>query len=210
MLNAEYRPGSSFLHRARPGLKLLGLLALTTVLVTMPTLPVLAGVALTVVAVALAAGIGLRDLGRLAWPMRWIVLILTPFQVWTAGGERAVVVVGGLVVAVVAAGLVTLTTRVADMMDTIVAVLRPVERVGIDAEKVGLTMALAIRAIPVLHRTLRECGEARRARGLERSPTALLVPVVVRTFRHAERVGEALAARGLDDGPTPPTGTDTR
>ncbi|MDO5627993.1 MAG: energy-coupling factor transporter transmembrane protein EcfT [Mobilicoccus sp.] len=200
MLNAEYRPGTSFLHRARPRTKLLGLLVLTTVLVLRPTPLVLGVVALTVVGIAWAAGLGLRDLGRLAWPLRWIVVLLTPFQLWAAGWERAVAVVGVLVIAVVAAGLVTLTTRVADMMDTIVAALRPFERVGVDADRVGLAMALAIRAIPVLHRTVRECGEARRARGLERSPRALLVPVVVRSVRHAERVGEALAARGLDDG----------
>lgn len=199
VLSATYQAGDSYLHRARPGWKLLGVLVLTTALVAIPR-PVAVGVAaLGVVAVALTSGLGLRTLGSLVWPLRWIVLILTPFQVWTAGWERAVVVVGGLVVAIAAAGIVTLTTRVADMMDTIVAVLRPFERLGIDSDRVGLAMALALRSIPVIHRTMGECSEARRARGLERSPRALLVPFVVRTVRHAERVGEALVARGLDD-----------
>jgi len=206
VLTSVYRPGSSFLHRARPGVKLVGLLVLTTVVVAVPSLRVLGVVAAVVVVLTLAAGLGVRTVGALVWPMRWIVLVLTPLQVWTVGWERAVLVVGGLVVAVAAAGLVTVTTRVADMMDTIVAVVRPLERVGVDAERVGLVMALTIRSIPVVARTLTECGQARRARGLERSPRALLVPFVVRTVRHAERVGDALVARGVDDAPEPQVG----
>lgn len=203
MLTSVYVEGDSFLHRARPGVKLLGMLVLTTVLVVRPTLPVLGVAAAALVLVTLAAGLGVRTVVALVWPMRWIVLLLTPLQVWSVGWERAVLVVGGLVVAVAAAGLVTVTTRVADMMDAIVAALRPFERVGVDAERVGLAMALTIRSIPVVARTLTECGEARRARGLERSPRALLVPFVVRTVRHAERTGDALVARGVDDGPEP-------
>ncbi|GAB47902.1 energy-coupling factor transporter transmembrane component T family protein [Mobilicoccus pelagius] len=203
MLTSSYVEGSSFLHRARPGVKLFGLLVVTTAVVVVPSATALAVVAGLLVAITLAAGLGMRTVVDLAKPMRWVVLLLTPVQVWTSGWEQAVVVVGGLVVAVVAAGLVTVTTRVADMMDAIVAFLRPLERVGVDADRVGLAMALTIRSIPVVARTLTECGEARRARGLERSPRALLVPFVVRTVRHAERMGDALVARGLDDGGEP-------
>jgi len=203
MLTSSYVEGRSFLHRARPGVKLLGLLVVTTAVVVVPSVAGLAVVAGLLVLLTLAAGLGVRTVVDLARPMRWVVLLLTPVQVWTSGWEQAVLVVGGLVVAVVAAGLVTVTTRVADMMDAIVAFLRPLERVGVDADRVGLAMALTIRSIPVVARTLTECGEARRARGLERSPRALLVPFVVRTVRHAERMGDALVARGLDDGGEP-------
>jgi len=203
VLTSTYVEGSSFLHRARPGVKLLGMLVVTTAVVVVPSPAALAVVAGGLVAVTLAACLGVRTLWALVRPLRWLVLLLTPVQVWTAGWERDVLVVGGLVVAMVAAGLVTVTTRVADMMDAIIAALRPFERVGVDAERVGLAMALTIRSIPVIARTLTECGEARRARGLERSPRALLVPFVVRTVRHAERMGDALVARGLDDGGEP-------
>lgn len=199
MLTSTYQAGDSFLHRTPPGVKLLGMLIVTTVLVAVPSPWTVLATLVLVVAVALAAGLGIRTLGHVAWPLRWIVIVLTPVQLWTGGWRSAVVVVGGLVVAMTAAGLVTITTRVADMMDAVVAGLRPLERFGLDAERVGLTMGLAIRAFPVVARTLTECGHARRARGLERSPRALLVPFVVRTVRHAERVGEALVARGMDD-----------
>ena len=205
-MTSVYEEGDSFLHRARPGVKLAGMLVLTGLLFCRPTLPALAVAAGVVLVVTLAAGLGVRTVVALVWPMRWVVLLLTPVQVWTVGVERAVLVVGGLVVAVAAAGLVTVTTRVSDMMDTIVGLLRPLGRVGVDAERVGLAMALTIRSIPVVARTLTECGQARRARGLERSPRAVLVPFVVRTVRHAERTGDALVARGVDDGPDPQVG----
>ncbi len=56
-----------------------------------------------------------------------------------------------------------------------------------------------MRTVPVIAGLRDEVVEARRARGLERSPRALLVPLVVRTVRHADHLGEALVARGVDD-----------
>ncbi len=145
------------------------------------------------------AGFGVRALLRQVWPLRWFVLFLLPFQWWTAGWQAAVAVVGTLVVAVAGAALITLTTRVSDLLDVIARVLEPARVIGVDPERVALLLALTIRAIPVIAATLQEAREARRARGLERSTRALVTPVVVRTIRHADRVGDALAARGIDD-----------
>ena len=91
--------------------------------------------AVVVAALALVAGLGARGLGRLVWPLRWMVLVLTPVQAWLAGWERAYVVVGGLVVAVTAAGVVSATTRVADMTDTLTVGLRPLRRFGVDPDR---------------------------------------------------------------------------
>ena len=194
-----YVAGDSAVHRARPGVKLAVLLAATTALLLAARWEVVTAGALIVVAVGLWAGLGLRGLGRLVWPLRWIVVVLTPVQAWLAGWERAYVVVGGLVVAVTAASLVSATTRVADMTDAIVRIVAPARRIGIDPERVGLVIALAIRSVPVLLDGLRVVREARQARGMRLTPDPLLTPLVVRAVRHADRVGEALAARGIDD-----------
>lgn len=194
-----YVAGDSAVHRARPGVKLAVLLAATTALLLAARWEVVTAGALIVVAVGLWAGLGLRGLGRLVWPLRWIVVVLTPVQAWLAGWERAYVVVGGLVVAVTAASLVSATTRVADMTDAIVRIVAPARRIGLDPERVGLVIALAIRSVPVLLDGLRVVREARQARGMRLTPDTLLTPLVVRAVRHADRVGEALAARGIDD-----------
>jgi biotin transport system permease protein len=113
--------------------------------------------------------------------------------------RTAVVVTGSLLLAVAAAGLVTLTTRTQDLLDAVVAALRPLRRVGVDPERVGLLLALTIRSVPVLVGLAGDVRDARRARGAERSVRAFAVPLVIRAVRHADRLGEALAARGVDD-----------
>lgn len=194
-----FRPGTSLLHRVPAGAKLAALALFTSALVgwRSPT-AVVAGALLCLTAYAVA-GWGPKAAARQVWPLRWIVLLLLPFQWWTAGWRAAVVVVGTLIVAVAVAALVTLTTRVTDLLETLVRLLTPLRWVGVDPERAGLGLALAVRAVPVIASMAHDVSEARRARGLERSVRALAVPLVVRTVRHAERTGDALLARGVDD-----------
>ena len=199
MLNSTYRVGTSPLHRSAAGPKLLCLLVFSTVLVAFQSLLlVLVGLVLVAGLYAIA-GFGVRTLVEQMWPLRWFVLFLLPFQWWTAGWQTAVAVVGTLVVAVVGAALMSLTTRVIDLLDVITRLLEPARAIGVDPDRVALLLALTIRAVPVIAATLHEARDARRARGLEHSTRALVTPVVVRTIRHADRVGDALAARGIDD-----------
>jgi biotin transport system permease protein len=194
-----YSPGTSPLHRARAGVKLLGLLVFSTLLLSWRSpVAVLVFLALVVGLYAIG-GFGVRTIASQVWPLRWIVLFLFPFQWWTAGWESAVGITGTLVVAIVGAALVSLTTRVTDLLDVVARLLQPARVIGVDPERVALLLALTIRAIPVIAGTLHEARDARRARGLEHSTRALVTPIVVRTIRHADRVGDALAARGIDD-----------
>ncbi|WP_197481036.1 energy-coupling factor transporter transmembrane component T, partial [Rhodococcus sp. EPR-157] len=72
-------------------------------------------------------------------------------------------------------------------------------RFGVDPDRVGLMLALAIRCIPILATIVHEVSEARKARGLQWSMTALATPVLVRALRTADAMGDALIARGVDD-----------
>jgi len=199
MLTGTYQPGTSPLHRSGAGAKLLGLLVFSTALVAWQSpATVLVGLVL-VTGLYAVGGFGIRTLVSQVWPLRWIVLLLVPFQWWTAGWQVAVAVVGTFVVAVVGAALISLTTRVTDLLDVIARLLEPARTIGVDPDRVALLLALTIRAVPVIAGTLHEARDARRARGLEHSTRALVTPIVVRTIRHADRVGDALAARGIDD-----------
>jgi biotin transport system permease protein len=194
-----YVPGTSPLHRSPAGGKLLclavGLLALGVWRTWQATL---AGAVVVLIACGIS-GVGLRRLASQVRPILWTAVAIGVFQLWAQGWLHAVVVVGSLVVAVAAAALVTLTTRTDDLVDVIVGLLSPLHGRFVDPERVGLTLALAVRAVPVLVGLVDDVREARRARGAERSMRALAVPVVIRTVRYADQVGEALAARGLDD-----------
>jgi biotin transport system permease protein len=199
VLTGIYQPGTSLLHRLGAGVKLFGLLVFSTALVAWRSPVAVLAFFVVVAGLYAVGGFGVRTLAAQVWPLRWIVLLLLPFQWWTAGWQVAVTVVGTLVVAVVGAALITLTTRVTDLLDVITRLLQPARAVGVDPDRVALLLALTIRAVPVIAGTLQEARDARRARGLERSTRALVTPIVVRTIRHADRVGDALAARGIDD-----------
>lgn len=194
-----YVPGRSVLHRMPAGLKLIALGVGVFVLALYRSgLTVAVGAFLVGFATA-ASGVPVRRVAAQVRPVLWIAVAIGAVQTWIAGWQHALVVTGALVVAVAAAGLVTLTTRTEDLVAALVSGLRPLRRLGLDPDRAALTLALTIRAVPVLAGLVDDVRDARKARSAERSPRAFAVPVVVRTVRYADRLGEALAARGLDD-----------
>jgi biotin transport system permease protein len=194
-----YVPGSSVLHRLPAGVKLVAMVAVGAGSVLLDEVwQVL--VALGVVLVAYgAAGLSMRVLGRQLRPLLWIGACTAVFHVLVNGWQRAVVVVGVLAVLVLLASLVTLTTRTTDLVDAVVSACRPLRVFRVDAERVGLMIALGIRCVPVVVGLAEDVRDAQRARGLTASPRAFAVPLIVRSLRHADALGEALVARGFDD-----------
>ncbi|HLS75719.1 MAG TPA: energy-coupling factor transporter transmembrane protein EcfT [Nocardia sp.] len=195
-----YQPGNSPLHRLPAGVKLVLLFAAIAVVTVIVRRPVAVAVAVAVVAALFAvAGIGWRVALAQLRPVVWMLAIIAVFQVLLTSPARAVVVCGVLLISVALAALVTLTTRVTDMLDAVTRGLGPLRRFGVDPDRIGLLLALAIRCVPLLTSIVHEVAEARRARGLEWSMTALVTPALVRALRTADAMGEALAARGADD-----------
>jgi biotin transport system permease protein len=194
-----YVPGTSWLHGARPGVKLAGLTALLLVLGVARTPWTVGGGVLLVAGLAVSSRIPGEVVGAQLRPVVPGLAVIGALQVWLAGPTTAAVVVGSIAVAVGAAALVTLTTRTTDLLAALVTALRPARRVGVDPDRVALVLALAVRSVPVLAAFAREVREARAARGAERSLRGFAVPFVVRSLRYADQLGEALAARGADD-----------
>ncbi|WP_194814136.1 energy-coupling factor transporter transmembrane protein EcfT [Nocardia sp. XZ_19_385] len=195
-----YRPGTSPVHRVPAGPKILLLIAAiisATVFAHNPLRVALA--ALLVAALFALARIPFKTAVAQLRPMTWMLLIIAVFQVIITSPAQAFVVCGVLLISVALAALVTLTTRVTDMLDTVTRTLNPLRRFGVDPDRIGLLLALAIRCVPLLTTIVQEVSDARRARGLHWSMTALVTPVLVRALRTADAMGEALAARGVDD-----------
>jgi biotin transport system permease protein len=194
-----FLPGTSPVHRLRPGVKLLALLGAGAVSVLLDR-PWQVAVALAVVTGGyLLARLRLGTVLRQARPLLWLLAVVAAFHVWVSGWERAVVVVGVILSLVLLAGLVTLTTRTTDLVDTLVRALGPLRRVGVHPERIGLLLAMSIRSVPVVLGIAEEVRDAQRARGLTASPRAYAVPLIIRSLRHADQLGEALVARGADD-----------
>lgn len=192
-------PGASVVHRAPAGVKLGALVAVGVASVWLDTL---AGVGVLWLALAAAYAVARLPVRLVLAQLKPLVLLLgavAVFQVLVAGWERAVVIVGFVGALVLLAGLVTLTTRTQDLLDVVVRVMGPLRRFGVDPERVGLLLALAIRSVPVVLGLAEEVRDAQRARGARLSARAFAAPMIIRALHHADDLGEALVARGVDD-----------
>ena len=194
-----YRPGTTPLHRAPVGAKLLTLTGLgVAVVVVRGPVGSLALLALAVAAAAVAR-LPVRATAVGLLPVLSTAILLGGYQWWTRGPAVAIELAADLVTLVVAAGVMTATTPADRMLDALARATRPLRHVGLAPEIFALAVALMLRTVPALVETFAEVRDAARARGLERDLRALLVPAAVRTVARARSTGEALAARGLGE-----------
>lgn len=199
ILLGTYRPGTTLLHRMPAGAKMVALMVLSTVVVLVDG-PA-SGVVALAVALALVAwsGTGFAATVRALRAFFLVAALLLAYHLLFGTWQVAVEQVGDLLGLVLLATVLTATTPVDALLDTIVRALGPLRRVGANPEKVALAFSLVLRTIPMLLTIASETRDAARARGLERSPRTWLTPFVVRTVAHARDTGDALHARGLGD-----------
>jgi ABC-type cobalt transport system, permease component CbiQ and related transporters len=192
-----YQPGNSWLHRLAVGPKLLGLAVLSVSIVAVRGASSAIVFAALTVALAAWARLNWRSLWQQTRPVLAIAVVVGAFQWWLSGPDRAVESLVDLISLTLAALVVTATTQVNTMVDAIVRWCEPLP--GIDAERVALLLALAIRAVPTSIELARETKDAASARGLGNNPRALISPFVIRIVARAQLTGDALAARGIGD-----------
>lgn len=198
-LIANYVRGDSVIHRAPLWLKFLVVAACgaaSFLIVDWAVSLLIFGI---VCGLLLLSGAGL---GRLAGTIRMvapIVLVIGLFQWWQLGGPTAARIVLNILVCVVAASVLTATTPVQDLLDGVVSLAKPFRRFGADPERFALTIAVMLRSIPFIAGAFSDVRDSARARGLERNPRALVLPVFITTVAYARQTGDALAARGLGE-----------
>ncbi|WP_181310472.1 energy-coupling factor transporter transmembrane component T family protein [Nocardioides campestrisoli] len=194
-----YRPGDTWLHRTVAAVKLVALAVLSIVVVTVrgPGSGLVAlGLALVLV---LWSGMGWRLALKVLRTLLLVSVLVAGYLIWQRSWALAVEQVSDLVALVLLAAVLTATTAVDDILEVVTTALGPTRRLGVHPERVALAFSMVLRAIPSILEVARETRDAARARGLERSPRALLTPMVIRTVAQARRTGEALHARGLAD-----------
>lgn len=200
ILVGVYQPGSTLLHRAPVGLKVLGLGVLSVVVVVVRSWPAAIGFLALALALAWLGRVPLRTVARAARTVLVLAVFAAALQWWWYDAGKAVETLLDVVTLAILAITVSATTPVQVMLDAVVRWLGPFARFGVDPERVALTIGLAIGALPGTLAVALETRDAARARGVERSPRAYLTPFVIRIVARAHETGDALAARGvLDD-----------
>lgn len=157
------------------------------------------GLVILIIIIYLIARIPARTAWNQWWPVLPVLLVLGVFQWWQRGLGLAVTTVAVILSAVMAAMLLTLTTRLEALMDAVEKMLRPWERFGLPVETITLAISLTIRLIPLQLATVTEVLDARKARGAGFSVVAFGTPVLIRSIRRARNIGDALLARGAGD-----------
>ncbi|MGO4238348.1 energy-coupling factor transporter transmembrane component T family protein [Pseudarthrobacter sp. YAF2] len=198
-LLANYVPGTSLLHRSPLALKFLLVLACGLASFIIVDWRLSAAVLAVLCGLFLLTGAGVKRLWGAVRSLVPVLLVVGLFQGWQLGAPTGARIVLNILVCIVAASLLTATTPVQELLDGVVQLARPFERFGADPERFALTIGIMLRSIPYIAGTFADVRDSARARGLERNPRALILPVFITSVAYARQTGEALAARGLGE-----------
>ena len=193
-----YIDRNSAIHALAPGVKMLVLALSALVLIAVNDWRVLAAVLAAVLSLFAVAHLPAREVAAQLRPVLFLGLFFFAIHALLVSWQSGLVTVLRFTILVSLAVVITLTTRVSDMVDALEAALRPLRFIGVSPAKISLMISLAIRFVPLLVDLVREIRAAQQARGLERSIVAVAVPLIVKTLRMASVLTDAIEARGYD------------
>lgn len=130
---------------------------------------------------------------KILWPF---VFIVVAWHLFTDELPLGLTIAFRMISAVGLANLVTMTTRLSDMIDVVHWLTRPLQRLGFNPRILELAIALVIRMTPVLVSKGQSLSLAWRARSNRRSGWRIILPFTVLALDDADHVAEALKARG--------------
>jgi len=217
----QYLAGSSVVHRLDPRTKITIVGLFMVVLFTAVNGPAYAVLtAFTALAVALAR-VPTRMLFRGLRPILFLLFLTFVLQLFLTHGRtlfvlgpltasyeglrQGVFMVLRLLLLLVTASLLTLTTSPVALTDGMEAILAPFRVIGLPAHELAMMMTIALRFIPTLMEEADKIMKAQMARGADfesgspirraRSLIPLLVPLFVSAFRRADELATAMEAR---------------
>jgi energy-coupling factor transport system permease protein len=134
-----------------------------------------------------------------------VLYSIGPLEVTREGMTQAARMASRLVMLVMGASLLTLTTSPISLTDGIENLLNPLRRFGVPAHELAMMMTIALRFIPTLLDETDRIMKAQMARGADfetgnllkraRNLVPLLVPLFISAFRRADELALAMEAR---------------
>ena len=217
----QYYPGSSWVHRLDPRTKIIATLVYVAAIFVVPDFIGFAIAFLALAAVIAISGVPLKFLLIGLKPVFFIIaltFILNLFMIpgdvlvkWgfltiTEQGLHTAVFMGiRLVLLIIGASMLTLTTKPINLTDGIESLLKPFERVGLPAHDLAMMMTIALRFIPTLLEETDKIMKAQQARGADfetgniirraMSLIPILVPLFISAFRIAQDLAMAMESR---------------
>ncbi|MEW5795851.1 MAG: energy-coupling factor transporter transmembrane component T [Candidatus Zixiibacteriota bacterium] len=227
MLLGHYRPLDSYLHRLDARAKLAPVVAVMILGLLTDSILFYLVVLSALLAGLMASGIAPGVIGRNFRPVLILVAITFVYHLifsghdsrpvfelfgWTVREEalsRAAFFSLRLLLFVSVVFLVTLTSSPSDLAEAVAKLLRPLKKLRVPADDIGLVLFIAIRFIPILHQEFLTIRNAQIIRGVDfsgnllaraRKTTSIIIPVLVAAISRADELALAMEARGYRSG----------
>lgn len=217
----QYIPGESLLHRTDPRVKImLTFLYMIIIFITNTYIGYLMLALFTIMAI-ISSGIPLKHSIQGLKPILIILIFATLINIFTVKGtpflkfgfitityeglDMAAKMSIRLILLVVSASVLTLTTTPMLLTDGIEKLLNPFKKIGVPAHEIAMMMTIALRFIPTLLEETDKIMKAQAARGADfdtgnliqraKSFIPVLVPLFVSAFRRADELATAMESR---------------
>ncbi|MBN1558688.1 energy-coupling factor transporter transmembrane protein EcfT [candidate division KSB1 bacterium] len=218
----QYYPGDSFIHRLDPRTKLICVLCCMTALLITVAPVILLGFAVLTILVITTAQLPVSLVLKNVRPFIWLFfLTILVHLFWTPG--RVVVTIPlvdlgityqgltlGLVYSLrlmmllILAALLTLTTSPIELTDALEKMIGPLKRFKVPTHEIVMMLTLSLRFIPTLIEEAQRLKNAQVSRGASfdghlvqrmKSIVPLILPLFISAFRRADELALAMDSR---------------
>jgi len=131
------------------------------------------------------------------------------FQIGTKGIENGIIYSLRLLLFILGATFLSLTTSATELLDGVLKLSSPLKKLKVPTEELSLMSTISIRFIPLLLEEGVNLKKAQMARGADfegsfiqriKKTSPLLIPLFISSFRKADDLAVALEARGFQSG----------
>jgi biotin transport system permease protein len=187
------------IHRLAAGVKILLLLAGGFVLVATNDVALLTGLIGAIILLYVAARLPLGVIGAALRPILIVCGFIFALQLAFSGLTQAAVATLRIIALVLLTSLVTVTTRLSNMLDTLTCAVRGLAPLGVNPAEIALAVGLTIRFIPMLLHDMQDVQNARKTRGARGFSVMVAGPLIIKILRMTDALGNAIAARGFEN-----------
>lgn len=217
----QFVPGKTLIHRLNPAVKIIVTILSAAAIFTLPGFQglLVSGVYVTILLIS-TGRLGLYAFRGLR-PLLILITITFLFQAFTIPGEtlfrlgpldiskegleKAILFSGRLLLVVLLASILTLTTSPIALTHGLEKLLNPFKKYGVPAHELAMMMSIALRFIPTLINEAEVIMKAQRSRGADftqggpvsrvRALVPFIVPLLAGSLRRAEELAVAMDSR---------------
>lgn len=226
ILIGQYLETHSVFHRLDPRTKILGIFIIMLSFLTLETVASYAIASIFVSGVLFLSKVPLKVFGRGLKPLLFILMFTCIYNVLSTKGtiiwswsfievtqqgiENGVRFVVRIILLVLLASVLTLTTKPLELASGLEKLLTPLSKIKVPVEQFSLMIVIAIRFIPTILQELDRILLAQKARGYDMSSLSLpkriysyipiLIPLLFTTIQRAEQLTYAIDARAFGKG----------